>query len=99
MLLRQFRLMQHLKIMLYEKVPQQEITQLMGLQPFALDRMRRQASSWPGALVKAGTELCLDMEAGFKSGKLPEAGLADSLILKLLTMKKAPETVRKKKTN
>ena len=41
MLLRQYRLMQHVKIMQYEKLSRQELVKNLGIAPFAAERTMR----------------------------------------------------------
>lgn len=52
MLLRQYRILQHIKIMQYEKRNQRDMQERLGLPGFALDRSIRQAASLTGGQVK-----------------------------------------------
>ena len=69
MLLRQYRLMQHVKIMQYEKLSRQELVKNLGIAPFAAERTMRQAQGYTGAQVRRGVEICLDTEYKVKAGQ------------------------------
>ena len=88
MLLRQFRLLQHIKIMQFEKLSQVQIRSALGLPPYAADQYFRQASAWPGGLVKKAVQLCFDTEYAIKSGQLNAEGAVEGVMLKLLTIRK-----------
>ena len=88
MLLRQFRLMQHVKIMQYEKRSQEEIRAALGVPPFALREYIRQASAWSGRQVKEAVTLCLETETAVKSGRLREDGALEAVMFRLLTARK-----------
>lgn len=87
LLLRQYRLLQHIKVMQYEKKPKEFIRSALGLPPFAVDQNIRQASAYSGGQVKKAVSLCFDTEYGVKSGRLQQDSALDALILKLLTLK------------
>ena len=88
MLLRQFRILQHVKIMQYEKKSQEFIRSALGVPSFAAQQYARQAGSWTGRQVKEAVALCLDTELSVKSGKLPAEGSLESVMLKLFEMRK-----------
>ena len=88
MLLRQFRILQHVKIMQYEKKSQEFIRSALGVPSFAAQQYARQAAGWTGRQVKEAVALCLDAELGVKSGKLPAEGSLESVMLKLFGMRK-----------
>lgn len=87
MLLRQYRLLQHIKIMQYEKRGSDFIRSALGVPPFAVDQYIRQASGYTGGQVKNAVHLCLDMEYGVKSGRIPQEGSVETVILKLLNLR------------
>ena len=72
MLLRQYRLMQHVKIMQYEKLSRQELVKNLGIAPFAAERTMRQAQGYTGAQVRRGVGICLDTEYKVKAGQYNE---------------------------
>ncbi|MBR2822707.1 MAG: DNA polymerase III subunit delta [Clostridia bacterium] len=88
LLLRQFRLMQHVKIMQYEKRSPADMQSLMGLSPYAFQQYLRQASLWSPRQIRDAVRLCLDTDLGIKSGRLPQKGTLETVILKLFLSRK-----------
>ena len=86
MLLRQFRLMQHIKIMQFEKQSPAKIRSALGVPPFAADQHMRQAAAYSGGEVKRAVQLCLDTETGIKTGQLNAEGAVEAVLLKLLNI-------------
>ncbi len=88
MLLRQFRLMQHIKIMQYEKVPVPSIKQKLGIAPFAAERCMRQASNYSGGEVKQAVEICLQTEYQVKSGQMNQEGSLEAAMLQIFALRR-----------
>ncbi|MBQ8200593.1 MAG: DNA polymerase III subunit delta [Clostridia bacterium] len=88
MLLRQFRLMQHIKIMQYEKIPPASIKQKLGVAPFAAERMMRQAAGYTGGEVKQAVDVCLQTEYGVKSGQLNQEGSLEAAMLQIFALRR-----------
>ncbi len=87
MLLRQYRLMQHVKIMQYEKLSRQELVKNLGIAPFAAERTMRQAQGYTGAQVRRGVGICLDTEYKVKAGQYNEDGALETAVLALLGLR------------
>lgn len=87
MLLRQFRLMQHIKIMQFEKVSPNDIKQRLGIAPFAAERCMRQASGYTGGQVKKAVQICLNAEFKVKSGAWNQEGALESAMLEIFALK------------
>ena len=87
MLLRQFRILQHIKIMQYEKRPRDAIRSALGVPSFALEQYIRQAAAYTGGQVKQAVRLCFDTEYAVKSGRLNAEGALEAVILNLLNLK------------
>ena len=87
MLLRQFRLLQHIKIMQYEKRSQAQMRSDLGIPPFAVDQYVRQASGWSNGQVKNAVNICFDAEYAIKSGRLGQEGALEAVMLKLLNLR------------
>ena len=87
MLLRQYRLLQMVKIMQLERVAPEEIGRRTGLSSFPLKQYIGQAALVKGGEVKRGVALILDAEYAFKSGRLPEKGLVETVVLQLLALR------------
>ena len=92
MLLRQFRLMQHIRIMQYEKCSRDTIRSNLGVPPFAVDQYTRQAGLYTNGQIKQAVRLCLDTEYAVKSGRLNQEGSLETVMLKLIALRstKAP---------
>ena len=87
MLLRQFRLMQHIKIMQFEKLSPGDIKQRLGIAPFAAERCMRQASGYSGGQVKKAVQICLNTEYMVKSGGYNQEGALESAMLQIFALK------------
>ncbi len=87
MLLRQFRLMQHIKIMQYEKLSPGDIKQRLGIAPFAAERCMRQAQGYTGGQVKRAVQICLTTEYKVKSGQYNQEGALEAAMLELFALK------------
>ena len=87
MLLRQFRLLQHIRIMQYEKCSRDAIRSALGVPPFAADQYMRQASMYTNAQIKKAVAICFDTEYAVKSGRLNQEGSLESVMLKLANLR------------
>lgn len=87
MLLRQYRLMLHVKIMQYEKKSAQEIKQKLGIAPFAAERCIRQAQAYTRQQVKQAVNLCLDTEYRIKSGQMNQEGSLEAAMLQIFALR------------
>ena len=87
MLLRQFRLMQHIKIMQYEKLSPADIKSRLGIAPFAADRCIRQAAGYTGGQVKKAVQICLNAEYKVKSGGWNQEGALEAAMLEIFHLK------------
>lgn len=87
MLLRQYRLLQHVKIMQYEKEPAAGIKQKLGVAPFAAEKCIRQAAGYTGGEVRRAVEACLRMEYMVKSGQINQEGAVEAVMLTLLALR------------
>jgi DNA polymerase-3 subunit delta len=87
MLLRQFRFLQHIRIMQYEKRSVSEIRSALGIPSFAADQYIRQAAGWSNGQVKSAVSICFDTEYAVKSGRLNQDGALEAVVLKLLNLR------------
>jgi len=94
MLLRQYRLLQMILVMQRERLSAQEISQRTGLSGFPLDQYIKQAAVVRGGEVRNAVRLILDAEFGFKSGRLPEKGLTENVVLQLLELRHRYRTAK-----
>ena len=87
MLLRQFRLLQHIKIMQYEKLSPADIKSRLGIAPFAAERCIRQAAGYTGGQVKKAVQICLNAEYKVKSGGWNQEGALEAAMLEIFHLK------------
>ena len=87
MLLRQYRLLQHIKIMQYEKCGTDFIRSALGVPPYAVDQYLRQASGYSGGQIKKAVSICFDTEYAVKSGRMPLEGAVESVVIRLLALR------------
>lgn len=87
MLLRQYRLLQHIRIMQYEKCGTDFIRSSLGVPPFAVEQYIRQASGYTGGQIKRAVSICFDAEYAVKSGRMQQEGAVETVVLKLLTLR------------
>lgn len=87
MLLRQYRLLQHIKIMQYEKRNGDFIRSALGVPSFAVEQYLRQASGYTGGLVKNAVRICFDTEYAVKSGRIQQEGAVESVVIRLLSLR------------
>ena len=88
MLLRQFRLLQQIRIMQYERRSTDDITRALGMKPWMARQYIRQAGLYTGPQVKDAVALCLNAEFDIKSGRLRDEGTLEALMLKLLLLRR-----------
>ena len=87
MLLRQYRLLQHIKIMQYEKRSGDFIRSSLGVPPFAVEQYLRQASGYTGGQIRNAVRICFETEYAVKSGRIQQEGSVESAVIKLLTLR------------
>ena len=81
LMLRQYRLMQNVKILQLEKVPRSQYDGMLNLASFQTDRLVAQAARVSGRQVREALDCCLETEYRVKSGTLNDrAGLETALI-------------------
>ena len=85
MLLRQFRLLQHIKIMQFEKRGNDFIRASLGMPPFVCDQYVKQAAACSNHQVKQAVAVCMDTEYRIKSGRMNQEGALEAAVLKILT--------------
>lgn len=91
MLLRQYRLLQQVKILQFEKKPAGQIPTAMGLNGWVASQYQRQAGTYNGQQVREAVALCLDTDLKVKSGLLRQDSALEGLMLRLLLLRN-PET-------
>ncbi len=87
MLLRQYRLLQQVKILQFEKKPASQIPSAMGLSGWAGSQYLRQAATYTGRQVREAVSFCLETDLQVKSGLLRQDSALEGLMLKLLLLR------------
>ena len=85
MITRQYRQMMHLSAMLSERTPQAQQAKLLGIPPFALNRLTRQVGRRSYASLRACVEACVQADYDIKRGALREEAALEQLMLRLLS--------------
>ncbi len=92
LILRQFRIMQHIRIQLYEKKPDREVRNMLSslfhIPPSIASQYIRQAGSWTNRQIKSAVQLCIDTDFAVKSGRINQEGSLEAVLLKLLLLRK-----------
>lgn len=83
MLLRQYRILYHMRCMLEERTPQQSQAQLLGIPPFAVGRTQQQAKRFDKQRLRRAYDMLLSYEQGIKAGVLPQEACAENALLRL----------------
>lgn len=83
MLLRQYRILYHMRCLMDESAPQQSQASLLGIPPFAVGRTQQQARRYDRARLKEAYESLLDYEQQIKGGLTPQEGCAENALLRL----------------
>ena len=86
MLLRQYRILYHMRCLIEERTPGQAQASLLGIPPFAVDRTRQQASSYSAASLKNAYTWLLQLEYQIKTGQMPAEGCAETALLQLKSL-------------
>lgn len=83
MLLRQYRILYHMRCLMDEQAPQAKLGALLGLPPFAVVRTQTQARRYPKERLKAAYDYLFALEYRLKSGQAPQEGSAEAALFML----------------
>lgn len=83
MLLRQYRILYHMRCLMGERVSPQSQASLLGIPPFAVSRTQQQARRYSQESLRAAYDALLEMEYGIKSGRISQEGCAQTALLRL----------------
>ncbi len=87
LLLRQYRLLQNIKIFQHEKLPRQAWEQQLKIQPFQVDRLTRQAARLSGREVRDALALCLETEYRVKSGQIRDRAALEAVLARIILIR------------
>lgn len=83
MLLRQYRILYHMRRLLDERTPQASQAQLLGIPPFSVGRTQQQARRFDARRLKQAYDFLMDYEFQLKQGRIPQEACAENALLKL----------------
>jgi DNA polymerase-3 subunit delta len=83
MLLRQYRILYHMRCLMEERAPQAQLASLLGIPPFAISRTQAQARRYPKERLKAAYDYLFELEFLLKSGRSPQEGSAEAALFML----------------
>ena len=89
MLLRQYRMLQHVQIMRHDRLPDQEILQRMGYSgknAWMGNQLMRQAAKLGNRQIREAVRICLDTELKAKSGQINEEGSVETAMLRIFAL-------------
>lgn len=89
MLERQCRMLQHVSIMRYEKKSMNEMTVLLGMKSFVINKYLQQLRQLTPKQVRESVKLCIDTEFRIKSGQLNQEGALEAMMIRLFEMRRA----------
>lgn len=83
MLLRQYRILYHMRCLMDERSPQQGQAALLGIPPFSVGRTQQQARRIEKARLKRAYDYLMEYEYQIKQGRLPQDSCAENALLAL----------------
>ena len=83
MLLRQYRILYHMRCLMDERTPQASQASLLGIPPFSVTRTQQQARRFEKERLRAAYDYLMDYEFLIKQGRIPQDNCAENALLKL----------------
>ena len=83
MLLRQYRILYHMRCLMDEHAPQQGQAALLGIPPFFVGRTQQQARRFEKARLKQAYDYLMEYEFQIKQGRMPQDSCAENALLAL----------------
>ncbi|MBP3648059.1 MAG: DNA polymerase III subunit delta [Clostridia bacterium] len=83
MLLRQYRILYHMRCLLDERTPPNAQAQLLGIPPFSVSRTQQQARRFERDRLKEAYDYLMDYEFRIKQGRVPQDNCAENALLHL----------------
>lgn len=83
MLLRQYRILYHVRCLMEEKAAAQTYAGLLGIPPFASTRAQQQVRGYEKRRLKEAYQQLLQMEYQIKSGQIPQDGCVQAALFML----------------
>lgn len=83
MLLRQYRILYHMRCLLEERTPPNAQASLLGIPPFSVSRTQQQARRFDKERLRAAYDYLMNVEFLLKQGRLPQDNCAENAMLHL----------------
>ncbi len=83
MLLRQYRILYHMRCLMDERTPQASQAGMLGIPPFSVGRTQQQARRFDKARLKEAYDFLMDFEYRLKQGRIPQECCAENAMLRL----------------
>lgn len=87
MILRQYRILYHLKAMEKDRIPAGQMASILGIPPFAVTKSQRQAQRYTLEELEAAVALCVETDYKLKNGKLSQDGAVEQVMLRIMAGK------------
>ena len=83
MLLRQYRILYHMRCLIDERTPPNAQAQLLGIPPFSVSRTQQQARRFSREKLREAYDYLMDLEYRIKQGLIPQDSCAENALLAL----------------
>ncbi len=83
MLLRQYRILYHMRCLMEERTPQQGQAALLGIPPFAVARTQQQARLFDRERLQRAYDDLMKLEFDLKAGRVSQEGCVENAMLRL----------------
>ncbi len=83
MLLRQYRILYHMRCLLDERTPANAQAQLLGIPPFSVSRTQQQARRFSREKLREAYDYLMDLDYRIKQGRIPQDNCAENALLAL----------------
>lgn len=83
MLLRQYRILYHMRCLMDERTPPSSQASLLGIPPFSVTRTQQQAKRFDRERLRAAYDYLMELEFLIKQGRMPQENCAENALLKL----------------
>ena len=83
LLLRQYRILYHMRCLMEERTPPNQMAQLLGIPPFSVSRTQQQARKFDRDRLRMAYDDLMDYEFRLKQGRIPQDNCAENAMLRL----------------
>lgn len=91
MLLRQYRILYHMRCLMDDRTPQNTQASLLGIPPFSVGRTQQQARRFSRERLREAYDYLMEYEYLLKQGRIPQEGCAENAMLRLESILRGQE--------